>query len=100
MKKPAKKTTTPAETQTIVENSYITDLTGAYALVIRNDNEVQMVSPTLEEGAPLTDGHLLLLGMIMLLNQPGWAQSVVEATAKRLSEAQDTQTGTDTQTEG
>jgi len=80
-------------------NPGLVDLSNAYALVIKDDNQVQIVTPILPDDAPLTDGHLLMLGLVMLLRQPGWATQVVEQTAKVLEEAKNASIS-DTQTEG
>lgn len=64
------------------------DMSKDYALVIKNENEVQIICPELPEGAPMTDGHILMLGMVMLLRKPGWASSLIEQTAKLLMESQ------------
>lgn len=64
------------------------DLDNDYALVIRNENEVQILCPAVPEGRPLTDGHILMLGLVQLLRQPGWASSLIEQMAKLLMESQ------------
>ena len=81
-------------------NPDLVNMANAYALIIRNDNQVEIVTPLLEDNAPLTDGHLLMLGMSMLLRQPGWATEVIEQTAKVLTEARDQHHAAETPTEG
>ena len=57
----------------------------AYAIIFKGNQEVELVMPPNGEGH-MTDGQMLLIGILNLLKQPGWANKVIEDTAESLME--------------
>ena len=58
----------------------------SYALVFSANQNVELITPIDEEGGGLTDGHILLLGLVGLLKQPGWAEQLINQTADQLQQ--------------
>lgn len=57
----------------------------AYAIIFKGNQEVELVMPQNDTG-DITDGQVLLIGILNLLKQPGWANKVIEDTAETLME--------------
>jgi len=71
-------------TETEVENPTVPET--AYALIFHEDQQIELVVPARDDEM-MTDGHVLLLGLVSLLSEPGWAQKVIDQTATMLTEA-------------
>ena len=55
----------------------------SYALMFHKDGQVEIVAP---HGSELSNGHVLLLGIVNLLKTDSWADNLIEQTAMDLKE--------------
>jgi len=55
----------------------------SYALMFHKDGKVEIVTP---HGENMTNGHILLLGIIDLLKTDNWADDLIDQTADLLNE--------------
>jgi hypothetical protein len=58
-----------------------------YAIIFHADHRVELVFPASED-TTLTDGHILLMGIVELMKTPHWAANLIEKTASDLNDAQ------------
>jgi len=56
----------------------------SYALVISDTGEVKVIVPELDKDSQLTNGHTLMIGLSLLLRQPGWAEKFIADTNQNL----------------
>ena len=59
----------------------------AFGLVFGADGQITTVVPTVGEDEPISNGHILIIGLARKLQDPEWAKALLEETSEVLKKA-------------
>ena len=59
----------------------------SFAIIISGDGAIETVVPTMDADAPLTNGHILIIGLARKLQDPEWTKALIEDTGDILKKA-------------